>query len=92
MILWLTACHPEPPLRYPEIVNDILARVDADLSGYVEAEEFARVALPGARLREYDKNDDGRLSPAEVEASLIEDSVAAMLEEQARNRLGPPAR
>lgn len=90
MILWLAACHREPPLRYPEITHDILSRVDADGSGYVEAEEYGRVALPDTPLHHFDLDGDGRLSPAEVEASLLGESVAEMLESEARRRIEVP--
>lgn len=92
MILLLTACHPEPSLRYPEITHDVLARVDTDGSGYVEAEEYTRVSLPETPLDHFDTDGDGRLSPAEVEHSLIDESVSAMLEQQAHRRVALPAR
>ncbi len=80
---------PEPTLRYPDVTAAILARVDADQSGYVEAEEYGRVGLEDVAIDRFDIDADGRLSPYEVEISFLTESPSLLVGEHANQLQGP---
>lgn len=73
-ILVVLACEstaPARPLRYPEITAGVLARIDTNRDGVVDAAEYGRVSLEDDPLSSYDTDGDGALSAFEVEASVL---------------------
>jgi Ca2+-binding EF-hand superfamily protein len=61
-------------LRYPEVVDAILAQVDTNHDGELTSEEFTRVALPGDPFSRYDVDHDGVISRSELEQAFVRTS------------------
>lgn len=86
-LLSLLACgEPAAELKYPELVDDLLARVDTDKDGQVGAEEYALVAAETEPITLYDRDQDGALSRAELESMFL----TATVNKKARGQSGPP--
>lgn len=68
------ACTRDPapsPVRYRAVTADILARIDPNGDGRVDATEWARVAGEGDALATYDLDRDGALDAVEVETLFL---------------------
>lgn len=90
ILLTLLACGPAaPPLRYPDLTAAILARVDLDHDGRVDAEEYARVGLEDDPLSRYDADGDGALSPYELESSILTANPATLAGARIEGIQGP---
>lgn len=68
----LRARRATAPVRYPEITAVIMARVDVDQDGRVDAAEFRAASMPAEPLAPCDLDADGSLTAAEVEAVFLE--------------------
>lgn len=60
-----------PAVRYRAVTADILAHIDPNGDGRVDATEWARVAGEGDALATYDLDRDGVLDAVEVEALFL---------------------
>jgi hypothetical protein len=70
---------PEEELRFPEVVDAILLRVDENDDGIVSSDEYAKSALPDEPIDRYDSNRDGRISRLELERSFLRTSPTAVV-------------
>ena len=69
---WYTLRSPPgATLRFPDITQTLMVRVDTNGDGLVDGAEFALVAAEGDSLTSYDTDGDGVLSPNEVETSFL---------------------
>ena len=72
-LAWMRA-RKTSGLRYPEVVDAILAQVDTNRDGELTSDEFTRVALPGDPFSRYDVDHDGVISRAELEEAFVRTS------------------
>ena len=84
-VAWMRVNQPDG-LRYPEVVDAILARVDTDRDGELSSDEFTRVALPGDAFGRYDVDHDGVISRRELEEGFLRTSPQSV---RGRSRSGP---
>lgn len=66
-------------LKYPQITQDILSRVDGDGDGSVSPTEYALVGMEDVPFATFDRDGDGKMSAAEVEVSFLKESPSALL-------------
>jgi hypothetical protein len=65
-------------VRFPHVVDAILARVDSDGDGAISADEYARASLPDEPMDTYDVDGDGRISRTELEEGFLRVSPTAV--------------
>ena len=72
--LWVMARPARP--QHPSVVTPLFARMDTDGNGSLDEVEYRTVSSPRVPLKTLDISGDGAISPAELEAFLVEVSPA----------------
>lgn len=72
--LWVLA-RPSAPQR-PSVVMPLFSRMDKNGDGSLDPVEYGSISSPRVPLKTLDISGDGAVSPAELEAFLVEVSPA----------------
>lgn len=67
--IWIALRPPAP--KYPAQTGAMMARLDANGDGRLDAQEYARLGQPGVPLAIFDADGSGALELVELEVMLL---------------------